>query len=133
MADQSSNTGIQSTDVPKQGNDSSALQDQDKNNIPSTQPSTDLQPNANGLNNLKTSELQVKYGPTASKGSKGTNGTILSIILVAVILIIAAALFIASLRVPEKAKPTVAPGGEEAGALGTKKKFKRNKKTNKHR
>ena len=115
-------TPLQNSDVP-QPNTDSGLQPQNESNIPSTTSTSDLQSNANDVNNLRTTNLKVTTGPVTSL-KKASSGTVISIILVAVILIAAAALFIASLRVKdeEKAKdgmPSVAVGGEENGSLGT--------------
>jgi len=126
-------TPIQDTNEA-QPNTDSGLQQQNENNLPSTQTSSDLQTNANDVNNIRQTELKVTAGPK-SLVNKASSGTVLSIVLVAVILVVAGGLFIASLRVKdeEKAKdgmPSVAVGGEENGSLGVKKKnkFRRNKK-----
>lgn len=132
MAEQTTTNQPQATDVP-QVNDSTTVQQQDGTTLPTTTTSDQLQPGNNDLNNIKTTNLQVKSGPP-SANVKVSSSTLLSVILVATILIIAAALFIASLRVPKKdeTKPTVAVGPEENGSLGKtkKKRFSRNKKSN---
>lgn len=124
---------VQNTDIP-QVNDSTEVQEQNPANLPSTVPSSDLQTNTSDVNNLRQSELSVKTGPVNGGGLKRASGTVLSIILVVVILVVAGSLFVASLRVSDdkKAKPEIAVGGEENSGLGTKKKrFKRNKKNKK--
>ena len=131
MADSTTPSSLQTSGVP-QNNDSSSIQEQNQSNLPSTVDSNELQPNVTNINDIKTKSLKVTAGPKATGSKKAVNGTLISIILVAVILLVAAGLFIASLRVKEdEAKPSVAPGAEDAGALGnTKKKFFKKKSKN---
>ncbi len=134
------NGGLQPSGVP-QNNDSTTVQQQNQGSLPSPDSSKDLQPNSGDVNSLKTNELAVKSGPKDATGSKHVSGTMLSIVLVGVILVAAAALFIASFRVSDEnktkeAKPAVAIGAETEGALGkvankSKKKSKKSKKAKK--
>ncbi len=132
MADQTTTTGgnLQLPGVP-QNNDSTTVQQQKANTLPSTEKAAALQTNTSDVNNLRTTNLQVKDGPPVSANQKHVSGTALSIILVVIILGAAAALFIASLRVSDdkKVMPSVAPGAEESGALGKTKKSKHRKKS----
>ena len=123
MADSNAtHSGIQNPGVP-QNNDSTTVQQQGTDSLPSTTSTTDLQSNTNDVNSIKTNDLKVSSGPVPSSKNH-SSGTVLSIILVVVILVIAAGLFIASLRIPaeDKARPSVAPGGEENAAMGEPKK-----------
>ena len=118
-------TPLQNPDTTQ--NQDSSIQQQNADNLPSTTTQSDLQSNTTDVNNLRTNQLKVTTGPVSSS-KKAASGTVQSIILVVTILIVAASLYIASLRVPDAknkkdvdaARPTVAPGGEEHGALGTK-------------
>ena len=123
-------TPLQNPDTTQEQD--SNLQQQNTEKLPSTTSQGDLQSNTTDVNSLRTNELKVTTGPVAP-ARKATNGTVLSIILVVTILIVAGSLFIASLRVPDEkakkdeaaARPSVAPGGEENGSLGTKGLSKR--------
>jgi len=127
------NSPLQNSQVP-QGNDES-LQPQEAGNSTQPQSETNPQTTPTDINSIRQQTLQVKSGPPAPFNKKASTLG-LTIGIVSAILIIAAALFVASLRVPDdkKAKPTVAVGPEEHGAVGeklSKRQLKKQKKLNK--
>ena len=81
-------------------------QTQEQNSAGTQDPSANqLQPNASGINNIKTNSLQVKdANGNDLTPAKASNSSAISFVIVIVILVLAAGLFLASLRLPDEPK-----------------------------